>query len=973
MRSLSLMFLLLLGACRTDDSKPDTGLTGDDCTWYADADGDGWGADGDSALGPCGDPPAGSAAEGGDCDDEDPAVNPGAAELCDDVDQDCDGEVDEDATDAGTWYTDGDGDGYGDPDLALTACEGPTGRVQQGGDCDDGDATVHPDAPERCNGLDDDCDGAVDEDVEDHWYADTDEDGWGNAEATLESCDPGEGWTDVAGDCDDSDPGVHPEAEEVCDGLDNDCDGVVDEDLGATWYADADGDGYGDPGLTLVACEPGPGWVADASDCDDASSAIHPGATERCNGYDDDCDALIDDDDPDIADQVTWYVDDDGDGYGDGEVLACTQPAGTAPWGGDCDDADPAYNPGATEDDCTDPNDYNCDGSTGYADLDGDGWAACEDCDDGEATIYPGAAEVCDGVDDDCDGTVDEPDAVDADTWYADADGDGYGEPASTTAACTAPSGYVADDSDCDDGDASVNPAAAEVCDGVDQDCDGSVDEGVLSTFYADADGDGFGDVGAVIEACGAPSGYVADATDCDDGAAAVNPAATEVCDGVDDDCDGLVDEADASGAPTWYQDDDGDGYGDAAADTVACAAPSGYVADATDCDDGDAAVNPGAAEVCDGVDQDCDGAIDEGVLSTFFADADGDGFGDAASSTTACAAPSGYVADASDCDDGDAGTHPGAAEVCDGVDLDCDGAIDEGVLSTFYADTDGDGFGDAGSATTACAAPSGYVATASDCDDGDAGVNPAATEQCDGVDQDCSGSLSWLEEDGDGDGLLACEDSLWLATDGAINNTPSSSGRYGSSQAAALLAAWGVSFDEARHSSATLTASLLEDYGLLVVHGQAIDGAFSAAEAEALEDWVRAGGSLLYVAYHPSAYTCAQVNSLPAAFGITCTGYASYWGGMARPTGTHDLTDGVTVMVGMGGELWAAASPALTVLAYSALPAEVAVELDAGRVVGLSDEWLLYDAGTGAADISTGDNQRVVDNAWGWLTDFAL
>jgi hypothetical protein len=128
-----------------------------------------------------------------------------------------------------------------------------------------------------------------------------------------------------------------------------------------TWYRDADGDGYGDATIAAEGCAPDVGWVEDASDCDDANSDINPAADERCNGYDDDCDGLIDDEDPSVVDAGTWFEDADGDAYGDDAIttLACEQPEGFAAYGGDCDDTDPAYNPGATEDDCADPNDYN--------------------------------------------------------------------------------------------------------------------------------------------------------------------------------------------------------------------------------------------------------------------------------------------------------------------------------------------------------------------------------------------------------------------------------------------------------------------------------------------------------------------------------------------------------------------------------------------------------------------------------------
>ncbi|MCB9763854.1 MAG: hypothetical protein H6739_29055 [Alphaproteobacteria bacterium] len=436
-------------------------------------------------------------------------------------------------------------------------------------------------------------------------------------------------------------------------------------------------------------------------DCDDEDAAVFPGAAEACDGLDQDCDGVVDED---ATDAATWYGDGDADGYGDDRVTtqACAAPDGYVAQGGDCDDGDVAFHPGAPEEDCSDPSDYNCDGSVGYADGDGDGYAACEECDDTDRAVNPSATEVCDGVDNDCDGATDEDDAADAATWYGDRDSDGYGDPSDATRACEAPTGYVADATDCDDANASANPGATEVCDSVDNDCDGATDEddaADATTWYLDFDSDGYGGTAFSQTACDAPSGYVADATDCDDTDATANPGATEVCDGVDNNCDGDTDEDDAADVTTWYLDFDSDGYGGSTYTQVSCDAPRGYVDDSQDCDDGDATVNPGATEVCDSVDNDCDGTTDEDDAAdavSWSPDADSDGYGATSGAQTACVAPSGYVADATDCDDSDAGIHPGATEVCDGDDNDCDG----------FADPDAEVLGD------------GALCAAASCDD---------------------------------------------------------------------------------------------------------------------------------------------------------------------------------------------------------------------------------------------------------------
>ena len=703
-----------------DDADPD--LVGGSRA-YPDLDGDGYGDDA-GEVGACS-ASSGFVSEGGDCDDADPAINPGAAEICDGLDNDCDDLVDDDDSDlsgAEVWYADADGDGFGDSAGGVASCEQPSLTVAEGGDCDDADAAIHPGAEEYCNGIDDDCDGEIDEDGAldaSTWYLDYDGDGYGGGDYTTESCaSPGDDWVADQSDCDDLEPTVYPGADERCDGVDNDCDMLVDEDPvdASTWYSDADGDAYGDPTAGTTACAQPGGTVLDNSDCDDSDAVVNPGATELCNGYDDDCDALVDDADPSLVGGSARYADSDGDGYGNAAVVvfACDLPVGYAAVSGDCNDAD--------------------------------------------ATVSPDADETCDGVDNDCDGVSDESDAVGAPTWYADMDGDAYGDPSSATTACSVPSRHVADATDCDDGVAAINPAAAETCNGIDDDCDGLVDDddpsvSGTSTWYADSDGDGYGDASTVVMACWASSGVVASATDCDDTDAAVNPGAAEACNGYDDDCDGLVDDADRSptGTSTWYIDADGDGYGDSSRTSAACAQPSGYSAVATDCHDGNASIHPGASEVCDGVDNDCDGLVDDddGSLSggsTWYVDADLDGYGDPGASVTACSEPSGYVSDSTDCDDDDADVNPDAIEVCNGYDDDCDGLVDgddtglSASATTWYFDGDGDGWGDAGTSTTACSAPSSYVSDSTDCDDSDPGVNPGASEACNGVDDDCDG-----------------------------------------------------------------------------------------------------------------------------------------------------------------------------------------------------------------------------------------
>jgi hypothetical protein len=246
---------------------------------------------------------------------------------------------------------------------------------------------------------------------------------------------------DASIDCEDSLKDVHPEAPEFCDGVDNDCNGLVDDDTidGQTWYPDNDGDGYGDPADAVFSCDAPGGYVLDGTDCDDAEMSVNPGGTELCDGLDNDCNTLVDDD---AVDALTTYPDADLDGHGD-----------------------PSFPTVA------------CEAAEGYVGL-GD------DCDDTNGAVNPGAPEVCDdaNVDEDCDDAADDADASTDATgmivWYADADSDTYGDARASALACDEPAGYGTDATDCDDAAVLVNPAAAEVCDdAIDNDCDGETDE----------------------------------------------------------------------------------------------------------------------------------------------------------------------------------------------------------------------------------------------------------------------------------------------------------------------------------------------------------------------------------------------------------------------------------------------------------------------------------------------------------------
>jgi hypothetical protein len=496
----------------------------------------------------------------GDCDDDDGTVWPGAEEVVDGKDNDCDGIADE-----GTDLYDDDGDGW----------------TEFGGDCDDTDSSIHPGATEiYYDGVDQNCDGKSD--------YDKDEDGH-DSDAYSGT------------DCDDDDRTLNPDAiESYYDGIDQNCDGKSDYDK--------DGDGYDsnaysgtdcndsvytiNPGATEIwydgtdqNCDgksdydkDGDGYDSDAytgNDCNDSVSAINPGATEiYYDGIDQNCDGKNDydqDEDGYLADThggsdcddlskgispgaiETYYdgidqncdgksdYDKDEDGY-DSDAYSGT----------DCDDEDRTLNPGAIES-YYDGIDQNCDGKSDY-DKDEDGYDSNAysgtDCNDSVYTINPGAPEIWyDGTDQNCDGKSD-----------YDKDGDGYLYD-------------VYGGSDCNDSDTAISPVATEVWyDGVDQNCDGRSDY--------DQDGDGFDS--------DAYSG-----TDCDDTNYNINPTATEGWyDGIDQDCDGESD---------YDQDKDGE---------------DSDLHGGTDCDDLLDTVNSLSTEVRDGLDNDCDNYCDEGLLA---------------------------------------------------------------------------------------------------------------------------------------------------------------------------------------------------------------------------------------------------------------------------------------------------------------------------------------------------------------------
>ena len=697
-----------------------------------------------------------------------PAYEANVELSCDGKDNECDGLVDDDFTFAGKKVGQSC-DGTGACGLGSVECNvaktGATCSTNPG-------ASQHQDVAETCNAVDDDCDGATDDNLE-LQQSPCRQVGVCTPEEVVAACTDGT-WSCDYSDVDD----YEPNTEASCDDQDNDCDGQTDEDMTLTAGGQTlrKGDVCGSGSCSgVVVCN------AQTPSPSDLTCSSESNGGEICDRLDNDCDAQTDE-------GLTWTpiggapiaVGAACDGYGacGPGVVECAQSlnavCSTNPDGSDREDTVETCN--GLDDDCDrtvdDGFSYSgvpvgqpCDGigecGSGVVECTGATSSTCSSNPDGSATTA--VDELCNGLDDDCDGMTDEDlTVVDSPCLQA-------GVCAGTVVAtCQGASGWK-----CDYAGVPHYNAADEVgyCDGLDNDCDTKVDEdypqlGQPCDLANDPDQCALG-----RWTCPAPS--------VDDGTVIGDPTgptgvpmcvgdtpSPEVCGGGDEDCDGTANEEGAQGCSVYFLDGDQDGYGKEGFQKCLCApgAVPFYTAlprPRFDCNDADVNINPDRPEVCNNTDDNCNGQTDEGGptgCTYYFYDFDNDDWG--VSTNTMCFCFD-HQAQATlwstqapgDCNDNAADANPSATETCDGIDNDCDQLTDDADkapvdgCTTYFYDNDLDQYGVTSNTQCRCLAGDKYTTTASgDFCDTDLRTRPNQTEwyrfrnNCNNYDYNCSG-----------------------------------------------------------------------------------------------------------------------------------------------------------------------------------------------------------------------------------------